>query len=235
MRRAVVGLILLVLVLGAVAVAIDRVALARAEHEVVEQVAAAPGLTVTADARVTIAGFPFLTQVWSGRLADVALEADGVTVDALDLADVTATARGVTTAEPLTADRLEVAATVPTATLTAAVDRTPLGDLGFDVAIVIEDGRLVAETDLLGLPVRIGMIPEPAGREIAVGLETFAIAGLTVSSTDLPRTLRDALADVTVPLDELPAGLAATGVAVVADGLRITLAGNDVSLEDLAP
>lgn len=232
MRRAVVVTLVVVIVALGVGVGIDRLVLARTERRVVEDLASA-GLTLSQDAEVRIGGFPFLTQVWRGQVATATLEAETATVESLDLTDVEVIAEGISTGLPATVEHLAVTATAPEKTLTQAVTRSPLAERGFDVTITIDDGRVRAQTAVLGLPVEVGMVPEPAGREIAMGLDSFAIAGFAVDATDLPGPLRDALARITVPLDGIPVGLAVTAVDVRPEGLRLGLEGDDVVLDDL--
>lgn len=232
MRRAVVGLLVVVLLGAVTVVGVDRYLLARTERQVVADLAAA-GLTLSPDAEVDIAGFPFLTQVWRGRVDDAALTASAATIESLDLTDVTVRARGIGTAAPSTVEDLTVAATAPAATLTEAVARSPLGDQGFDVTIGIADGKVLASTTVLGLPVEVRLEPEPHLREIGLGISGITVAGVTLSAADLPRPLRDALAEVRVPLTGMPEGLEITGVEVLDDGLRVTLVGSDVVLDDL--
>lgn len=216
--------------LGLLAVA-DRLVHARAEASATASLADA-GIELSEDAEITLGGFPFLTQLMRGTLTEASLEAGGATIEGMDLIDVEATAQGITTAEPFRAASLELAATAPAATLTQAVEASQLGELGFDVEIGIEEDAVVASTTVLGgLPAQVTMMPVPAGRAIGLGLESVSVAGFTISAEDLPRVLREALARIQVPLEELPEGLEVTGVVVVPDGLRITASGTDVVLE----
>lgn len=233
MRRAVVLTLVVLLVAVGTAVAVDRILLARTERRVLDDLASS-GLALSPDAQVHIAGFPFLTQVWQGSLEQVRLAADAATVDGLELTDVEVVAEGVSTTSPTAAESLEVVATAPEATLTEAVGRSAVADQGLDVTVTIVDGRVLANTSVLGLPVEVGMVPRPAGREIAMGLDSFAILGLTVDAADLPEPLRDALARATVPLDGVPEGLVVTAVEVLPGGLRVRLEGDDVLLDDAA-
>ncbi len=230
MRRGLVLVLVIALVgLGLLAVA-DRLVHRSAESRATEALADA-GIDLSDDAAITLGGFPFLTQLASGRLTEATLDADGATIEGMDLVDVEATALGVSTAAPYTAESLELSATAPAATLDQAVADSGLGELGFDVEIGIEDGVVVASTTVLRLPVEVSMVPVPAGRAIGMGLESFSIAGFTVSAEDLPEILRDALARIHVPLEELPEGLEVTDVVVVENGLRITASGTEVVLQ----
>jgi hypothetical protein len=189
------------------------------------------GLEFSPDAAVTMSGFPFLTQLARGRLTEASVTAESVVIEGVELTDVVATARGLTTSAPYTAEEATLVATAPAATLSAAVARSRVGELGFDVEVVVEGGRIVARTRVLGLPAEVTMRPEPAGTSIGVGLESVSLAGFTISAEDLPAALRDALDGLEVPLEGLPEGLEVTGVEVVPDGLRVSAGGEDVALE----
>lgn len=233
MPRVVIGFVVLVaLALGAL-VAVDRYALAQTERRVVEDLAEA-GIELSPDVDVDIAGFPFLTQVARGRITVATLEADRAVIDGYELTDVEVAARGITTAAPSAVESLEVVATAPVTTLTEAVADSPLAERGFDVEVGIEAGLVVASTSVFGLPVEVTLRPEPAGREIAMALAGFAVAGFAVDADALPAALREGLGAISVPLEGLPEGMTLTAVETVPDGLRITAQGANLPLEDLA-
>lgn len=233
MRRllAVVGVVVLV---GVAFVVADRLVQATVEQRATEALPTS-GLALSDDATVSLGGFPFLTQLATGRLRDASLTASSVEVDGVVLTDVVATASGVTTAAPHVAESVALTATAPESTLTDAVEQSRLGQLGVDVTITVEAGEIVATTSLLGLPVVVVMAPEAAGDAIGVGIEEVRIAGFTVTVDDLPQAVRTALDQVRVPLEGLPAGLSVTEVEVVEDGLRLTATGTDVQVEAAVP
>lgn len=233
MRRLAVVLGVLVLLL-AVAVAADLVVRSVVERRATAALTETTGLVFSADAEVSFSGFPFLTQLASGRLTEATVTAGSVVVDGVELLGVEANARGLGTTDPYHAQEATLVATAPPATLTDAVARSRLGELGFEVAITVEGGDVVARTRVLGLPVAVAMQPEPAGKAVGVGLESFTLAGFTVSADDLPRALRDALDGLEIPLTGLPEGLEVREVDVVADGLRVGLAGQDLDLAAVA-
>jgi hypothetical protein len=231
MRRVAAAMGALVLVV-VVAIGADVVVRAVVERRATEALAET-GLEFSPDAAVSMGGFPFLTQLARGRLTAARVTAESVVIDGVELTDVVATAHGLTTASPYTAEEVTLEATAPAATLTAAVAGSLVGRLGLDVEVSVEDDRLVASTRVLGLPATVTMRPEPAGSSIGMGVESASIAGLTVSVEDLPAVLRDALDGLEVPLDGLPDGFELTETQVVPDGLRLTAAGQDVSLETI--
>lgn len=233
MRRllAVVGVVVLI---GVAFVVADRVVQATVEQRATEALPTT-GLALSDDATVSLGGFPFLTQLATGKLRDASLTASSVEVDGVVLTDVVATASGVTTSAPYVAESVALTATAPASTLTDAVEESRLGQLGVDVTLTVQAGEIVATTSLLGLPVEVSMVPEAAGDAIGVGIEQVRIAGFTVTVDDLPEAVRTALDQVQVPLEGLPAGLSVTEVEVVDDGLRLTATGTDVQVEAAVP
>lgn len=228
---AVVGALLL---LAVVLVAADRITQAAVERNATAALATS-GLEFSEDATVQLGGFPFLTQLVTGRLREASLHAESVVIDGIVLTDVDASALGITTSNPRTAQSVSLTATAPASTLSDAVERSQLGQLGVDVEITVEDGEVLASTSILMVPVVVTMVPEPAGDAIGVGLESVKIAGLTVSVADLPQAVRTALDRIEVPLEGLPEGLEVTEVEVVDDGLRMTATGTDVVVENALP
>lgn len=228
---AVVGALLL---LAVVLVAADRITQAAVERNATAALATS-GLEFSEDATVQLGGFPFLTQLVTGRLREASLHAESVVIDGIVLTDVDASAHGITTSNPRTAQSVSLTATAPASTLSDAVERSQLGQLGVDVEITVEDGEVLASTSILMVPVVVTMVPEPAGDAIGVGLESVKIAGLTVSVADLPQAVRTALDRIEVPLEGLPEGLEVTEVEVVDDGLRMTATGTDVVVENALP
>lgn len=171
---------------------------------------------------VVIEGVPFLTQVAAGQLESVRISADSVTVQGLPLHDVVVHLEGVRTDGPTTAR---------TATLAGSARTADLGGLlSFDADLAVEDGRLVASTTVLGLPVSVRVVPRADGRAVAADVESISLAGAVVDAADLPGPLADRVQGVSVPLDGLPPGLELTEVTVTPTGLDLAAAGTDVTL-----
>ncbi|MEU8353695.1 DUF2993 domain-containing protein, partial [Streptomyces sp. NPDC048845] len=78
--RALRILLITAVVLGGLFVAADRVAVGLAEDEVAKKVRSSQGLK--ADPKVSIEGFPFLTQVATKELEEVRVDLDGMTASA---------------------------------------------------------------------------------------------------------------------------------------------------------
>jgi LmeA-like phospholipid-binding len=155
------------------------------------------------------------------------LTAAAVTLDGVELQDVTARAEDVTTGEPLRARTARLSGTLTTATLQEMLVARTGRD---DVRLGVDDGLVTATTRVLGQDVTAELAPRPDGRTVAGEVVRARVAGLTLDVEDLPRRVRERLADLSVPVDGLPAGVELTDVIVVDDGVRITAAGSDVSL-----
>jgi len=225
MRRLVVALIV---VLG-LAFAADRVALVLVQRQIADQVQQQEHL----DRRPTVAmhGFPFLTQVASGRydggvvvLQNLPgrLRVQRLTVQ---LADVRLPPRdllaGSAVAVPVKEVRGE--ARVAYADLAAAtgipgVRITPQGDR-LELAVPITE---LGQTVRLRVSARIGITG--GGLQITAG---------KAQGISLPQPIVDlALAQLThaLPLDQLPYGLRLTGVRVGPSGLDVSATAHDIVL-----
>lgn len=174
---------------------------------------------------VTIDGFPFLTQVLAGQLEQVHVTAPEAVVEGLALQEVDVRLRGVSTDQPTTAQEARLEAFLRLAEIQELVP--------VSADLVAEEGRLVARTTLLGLPVEAVLRPRPAGRQIEVGIEELRLGGAVVSVDDLPSRLTDQLAGLTVPIEQLPDGLELTDLVVEEDGVRLTAEGSDVVLDSV--
>lgn len=221
-----VGLSLAVVVLVGGTVLADRVTHGIAQDVAADAVRSQLGAT---DPDVTIAGFPFLTQLVRGTLDDVHLTAPGATLRGLDVTDLDVTATGVAVQEPRGAEHVVATATVPTATLEALLrERT-----GWDLTLTVEGENLVAGGAVAGIPVAVGLTLAPAGADGLVATVTSAsLAGLTVDAGVLPDGLASRITEVDVT-DQLPAGARVTGATVAADGLHLVVELDDVTLDAL--
>lgn len=222
-RGVVVGVVVVVVLAGGVVVA-DRVVQGKVETAVAEQLSAQ--LAVTGTPAVDLGGFPFLTQVAAGSIDRVVAHADGLVLEGTDLVGVDATASGVSTAAPYTASDVRLTGTVPTASLERLVHEHS----EVDAALAVDGEELVASGSVLGLELSARLAPAVDAGALEVGVTAVSIGGVTVDVEDLPGRLEDRLRDIPVPLDGLPEGITLSDVQVVADGVRVTAVGQDVSL-----
>lgn len=181
------------------------------------------------DPDVTVAGFPFLTQLARGTLDDVHVAASGATLRGLDVTDLDVTATGVAVREPRGAEHVIATATVPTAALESLLrERT-----GWDLALAVDGEALVATGAVAGIPVGVTLTLAPAGAEgLVATIASASLGGFTVDAGVLPDGLASRITEVDVT-DQLPAGAEVTGAVVAADGLHLTVQLTDVTLDSL--
>lgn len=89
--------LIIVVVLGGIFVAVDRIAVNVAENKAADKIQSSQGLNSTPD--VSIKGFPFLTQVLASELDEVDVKLTGITASAegrsIELAEVRAELKNV--------------------------------------------------------------------------------------------------------------------------------------------
>lgn len=245
-RRALVALLVLVVVLGGLTVAADRLAANfardRIAAEVREQVAR-QGLH-SAPPQVTVGGFPFLTQVAAGRyesieiaLRDVRGEVarNTVRLPRLDIEarDVHAPLETLRSGQgDVTARTVEGRATIAYDTLEELIEQP-------GVELREQDGQLAmsAPVDVLGRRLTVRGIAD-----ITVEPSQVRLRFTDVTADDLPalptaRTLINAYAQrfsVRVPLPDLPFQLELREARATPDGLVVTGTAEDVPLNAVA-
>ncbi|MBT0993385.1 LmeA family phospholipid-binding protein [Cellulomonas sp. DKR-3] len=228
-RGWVVG-VSVVVVLGAGVVVADRVALVRAQEVVADAIVENLD-DVQGEPQVDIDGFPFLTQLLAGSLDEVTGHVEGATIGGLAMTDVDVVAHGTSTSEPYTAQDATVVATIPSASIQEQLAaRTEL-----EVAVQADGDVLRMSGDVLGIELSAGLVPRVEGGRLLVDVEDLQLGGATIDVGQLPGAVGSRLTDLEVPVEELPEGLELTQATVVADGVRVTAAGTDVTLPTSAP
>lgn len=217
MRR----LLVVLLVLAGLAVAADRVAVALAERAVADQLRRSEGLAQTPT--VELGGFPFLTQVVSGRYDEVRVVAAGLERGGVRVSEVDATLTGVQAplGDVLSGDVPALAVDGVRATVAVA-----FADLarrtGLDgVRLGAVDGalRVTARVTVLGRSWTGTAVARPAlrGDALVFRARSAQVAG---ASSEVTALVARALA-FSVPVGDLPFGLALDGVSVSPAGLRL--------------
>lgn len=218
MRRLLVVLV----VLGALAVAADRAAVAVAERSVADQLQRTEGLATTPT--VELGGFPFLTQVVAGRYDEVRVAATGLERGGVRLAGVDATLSGVEArlgdvlsgdVSALPVERVRATVTVDFADLAR---RSGLRDVR--LAAAGQAVRVTARVTVLGRTVTGTAVARPSLRG---GTLSFRASSAEVSGADgqeLRALVARALA-FSVPVGDLPFGLSLTDVDVTPQGVRL--------------
>jgi LmeA-like phospholipid-binding len=226
-----VALLVLLLLVGAVLVVVDRVAVGVAEDRVAEQVADRGGLTGTPE--VDIAGFPFLTQALAGDYRDVRvhLTAEELGQPAGTRADVAL--RGVHvplsdvlsgSVQQIPVDRVDGTATLSYGLLAEQV--------GGDTTLA-RDGagiRVTRTVEVLGFdfPVTATGTLTLDGQDVVIDVQD-AEAGAVDVPDSVVRRAADLL-DLRYPVPELPFGLELTSVRPGADGVQVRVAATDTVL-----
>lgn len=231
--------IIVVVVLGALLAAVDRVGAWMAEQMVADQVAdrlAAEGVE-TGEPDAQVHGFPFVTQVVAGEYQDVTVNVGDVDTGEAELSGVRFTASDV--AAPVStlvngggvhAARIEATGTVAYATVAA---RAGLDGLELSAG---DDGAVAARLpiDVLGTDVVL-----TGSADVAVDGNAVRLS-VTEFATEEPSALPDGAAgqieqlardfSVDLPLPALPYDLTVDSVRPVSDGLAVRLHAEDVPL-----
>lgn len=226
MRRLVGVLLTLVLVVVAAVVA-DRVALVLAEREVATRLTGY--VDVAGEPEVSIAGFPFLTQVVSREVDDVRATAPSAAAGGVRLDDVEVRARGVSLTRPPTARELELTGTLPQAALQELLDAR-----GLDLTVTTGPDGLRLGTELLGQNLQVLTTPVVTGTGTGTGLQlrtvSLTLGGARVDAASLAALLGDDLLTFDVALPELPLGLTLAAASPQDDGVRLALTGEQAVL-----
>ncbi|KAB7746309.1 DUF2993 domain-containing protein [Nostocoides sp. F2B08] len=178
----------------------------------------APGSSGTTTARTTAPG--------ETRLADVDLTSTEVVTPDGPLRDVTATGAGIVlTAEGLTADRLEIEATLPFGTAAAQI-----GD-GVDLFAAGELTGLRRSIEILGRTIDIeatGRVSAQDGR-LVIEPETVDLGAADWIDQIASAAVRS-LVTIRHTVTGIPEGMRLETVAVQPDGFRVDLTGTAVTI-----
>ncbi|MCX5341972.1 LmeA family phospholipid-binding protein [Streptomyces atratus] len=226
--RALRILLVIVVVLGGIFVAVDRVAVYFAESQVEGRVQVTGATIGSTD--VSIKGFPFLTQVAGGRLDEVDVKITGIETDAngrrIRISRMNAALHEVKLADGYSS------ATAARATGTAVISYEDLTKAASD-GVVVEYGgngkvKVTGTVDILGSPLSRSVLSTVTlvdGHTIKVHADKVpgegipGLEGLVREKTDFEREVGG-----------LPSGLKLQRIQPTADGLEISVTGTDVQL-----
>jgi hypothetical protein len=168
--------------------------------------------------QVTIAGFPFLTQVAARRLNKVVISAAGKKLGPVEVKRLDVTlyeVRANSSRNGSTAARLSGTALIGFAGLA--------GVAGLPGLTVSADGP-----DRLKITADLGLITGTAtARVTRAGPGGIRIA--VISAAGIPVAALGSLRDITLPLPALPLGMTIQGVSVTGHGVLVDLTGQNVS------
>lgn len=221
MKKVLIALV----VLGLLAVGLDRGGVYVAARIAASSLQASQGLSERPE--VTIAGFPFLDQLATGRYDRI-----DVTVYDLPLGEEPVVARltrlDVVLADVVTSrdfSRIDVGR----ARADAVISYDDLGDaLGIDLSFS-GGGQLTASRTftVLGQDVKPRITVEPAIVDGALGFGEFTVNGVADAAGVVSDAL-DQVFDATFPLQGIPFDVAVDNVSVRRDGLHVSLSGSDL-------
>lgn len=227
--------LVVLLVLVGLVVAADRLGVQIAERRAADRITTQQGLTSAPT--VSIIGIPFLTQLASSTFDHVVLDADGVPIAATD---------GTAVLDHLHMDlhavhfsqnfeRFEIGRADGSALIGWPAVSTLAGgvEVGFDSTDPSGLGRvkIMVSQPVLGQPVRADVRATPH-LDTATQTVSFSDPAVAVFGIELPAALSDTL--ISMFLKDIPItsqyGLTATGMTVSADGVRIDLAGKNLTV-----
>lgn len=227
-RRGTKWIIALVILLGLL-VGADRVALLVAESQLADRIQSSQHLSQKPS--VSIAGFPFLTQVASRDFPYATVDIHGLTANSLTISDLHADLRGVHVSSGFNS------ATVDTLTATAHLSYADIGKAlssqlnvsGIQVGSVQvtkgpQPDQVKASYNLLGATISATVDVRLAGANTlefrSVSFDT-PLSGFGVSPQNF---------DVKYNLGSLPFGIDLTGLAFTDSGIDVTANGSHVDL-----
>lgn len=203
-------------------IAADRIADFTAERRI------ADALKPYGDADVSVVGFPVLGQLAGGRLDEVRISSDSVTVNDMTFSDVTATAFDAPIDRSRPIGTLEASAVLTTATLNEmAADRSSLPD---GMTLETSEGEFGVKGTFLGQELFVTLKPEVEARRVTVSATAVRLGSVEVDLSRIPDFLISAIGEYSIDLGFLPAGLEVTGITPVDTGLRVELHGTGVAL-----
>ncbi|MEE4545732.1 DUF2993 domain-containing protein [Streptomyces sp. V4-01] len=224
--------LIVVVILGGLFVAADRVAVHLAETKAAKQAQLTEGLT--ARPKVSIEGFPFLTQAATGKLDDVKVTADDINAgdggQSLRIESFHADLHGVKLSHGYSravADSADGLAFITFADLTKAA---PDG-ITVSYAGVSKDGKALVKLSgsIPGIGSRISVLSEISvhgGNAIGLHARPLPTAFTALGLDDDIRQQIDFIRQLT----HLPAGIALTSVTATPDGISVAAAGQHVVL-----
>ncbi len=226
--RTVMIAVISVLAVLAVLIAGDRVANAVAQNVLAGQLQSE--LSTPTKPEVSIAGFPFVTQVLSGSFSSVQVTADDATVKegptTVAIAHLDATLSGITATDRyqnIVADRGEASALVDWAGISTLAGHqvSYVADDRMRIDFSVPIGRLSIDGFITGRP------------QLDVDAQTITVADpeVTVASVDVPQAVVDAVSRVVlqpIPIQDLPYDISVTGLTVQPDGVLLSGTGRDI-------
>ncbi|MFL6110080.1 MAG: DUF2993 domain-containing protein [Catenulispora sp.] len=230
-RRWPLILAIVMLVLAGLFVAADRIAVGIAESQVAKRVQTSQNLATKPS--VTIAGFPFLTQIAARKLDKVSMDARGVVRNGIRVSDLHVDLAGVTPTDNF--KQAEVDHLTGTAFFSWADLQAAAATQGLDVTLSEGPDNTVRVTGPIPgfgkvtLQSKLDLGPGNRLKISASKVETSipGLSGRIPRELDFPLALGQLPMDLTLELDDLRTS--ADGVRVSARAEHVTITGSGVS------
>lgn len=245
--RALRILLIFVVILGGLFVAVDRAAVYFAETEAASRIKSSQGLS--GEPKVSIRGFPFLTQVVGSKLDEIDISIGGITATTegreVEVTEVKAELRDVKVNSTFSS---AVAASAEGSALISYADLTKSAPKGATVGYAGPERAAKGQVKVSG---PLGDLVEGAGITVPEALKQLLTDDFTTYSTvsmeagakvrlraeDLPDLpvpgiggkLKDAV-DYDLAIDGLPSTIKLDKVTATKTGLRFSGTGTDISL-----
>jgi hypothetical protein len=246
--RALRILLIFVVIFGGLFIAADRAAVWFAEGKVADRIKSSQGLD--ADPKVSIKGFPFLTQVVGSKLDEVDVSVDGITAAAggqsVQVTEVKAELKDVSISSSFSSATAAVANGSARISYADLVKSAPAGvTIGYAGTERAAKGQIKVSGQVLEVleGAKIDIPDEVAKVLKGQALSTYSTVSVVGGNTIRLRT--DKLPDLPVPglndqvkklidydlkLDGLPTSIELSKVAASTDGLQFSGSGTDVAL-----
>jgi hypothetical protein len=225
------GLVVGLIVLIGLVIAADRVGLMVAQDEIAKNVASQYQLDHKP--KVTIKGFPFLTQAVDGKYDEIDVNVGDLTQLGVKLTNTTVTLKGVKApiSDAVKGDSSKMIADSAVSTATVGYsDVDKEAPKGMKVSAKGSALQVHGLVTVLGVSrtMTATVTVQPAGRKVRVLPQTVNAGGAT-----LPVALVQQAFSFTMPVKGLPLGTRISEVRVEPDGLRVSTAAEHVKLSSL--
>ncbi|MEV0402876.1 DUF2993 domain-containing protein [Actinoallomurus sp. NPDC050550] len=231
MRKALVTCLILLVVLGGIFVAGDIIGRRVAQNEIAKNVRAQYTLDHTP--KVSIKGFPFLTQALDGRYDEIDVNVGELTEQGVRLTDTVVALKGVTApmSDAMHGDASKMVADTATSTATIGYDDVnKQAPNNMKVSAQGSELQVRGPYTVLGVTrtVTATVTVEASGRSVRVVPQKVKAGGMAV-----PIGLVRQAFSFTMPVKGLPLGTRISDVQVKPEGLRVSTTAQNVKLSSL--
>jgi hypothetical protein len=240
-RRGLAAVITIIVVLGLLVAAFfvgDYFARKAATNYVAQQAATAAGLSSTQHIHVNLGTGYFLPQVISGRINDVSVTIDPLTVQGIT-GSLAITAHGVPVDTTQPVQSLQVHVTVPVSSIATKASTVPqLKKLGVTLSTSGQHLLFSIPFTIFGQKIPVGITATPG---VKAGKATLAIDGIELGQNRIPAAQLDQILPGVSTLlasgqslciaSSLPKELVLTNITLQGKALHFTLDGNGAKLD----